>query len=109
MCTARQNKTKRTTARGSVPIGLHRYGVVKVSSTTRGMPASFAIAASSSRGLISKAGLDTVSQKMHLVLSSIAALTASGSHMSTNLAVMPKLGRMSLNWCGQEGEGEETP
>jgi hypothetical protein len=48
--------------------GLHRYGVLKVESAMRGMPFSWAKVAIVSKSQISRAGLETVSQKNALVL-----------------------------------------
>mmetsp|Transcript_7243 Transcript_7243/g.18421 ORF Transcript_7243/g.18421 Transcript_7243/m.18421 type:complete len:306 (-) Transcript_7243:438-1355(-) len=77
--------------------GLHRYGVEKVLSTMSGMPKSCATAEMASRSQISSAGLDTVSQNTARVLSLMAARKFSGFSASTNVTVMPRVGRMSLN------------
>ena len=77
--------------------GWVRYGVLNVESTMSGMFFACAIADTASRSTISSAGLDTVSQNTARVLSSMALAKFSGSSASTNLTVMPRVGRMSLN------------
>ena len=54
-------------------IGRTRYGVLKVASTTSGMPASRATLASPSRSWTSDDGLATTSTKIALVFSRTAA------------------------------------
>ena len=78
-------------------MGLVRYGVLKVLSTIKGMPLSWAILEIASRSAISSAGFETDSTKKARVLASIALRKFSGSVLSTKRTVMPKPGRMSLN------------
>ncbi len=47
--------------------------------------------------MTSDAGLEMVSVKTARVLSSMAAATSSGLLASTNLTLIPMVGRMSLN------------
>jgi hypothetical protein len=75
-------------------IGLTRYGVGSVLSMTSGMPSALPIAETSSNGKVSSLGLPTDSPKNAFVLSVTARRKFSGSLGSTNLTVMPSLGRV---------------
>ncbi len=72
--------------------GLTRYGDGRVLSMIRGIPASWATAATASMSRVFRDGLPTVSVKIALVLSVMAARKFSGSRSSTNLTFIPILG-----------------
>ena len=69
--------------------GRTRYGVAKVLSTTSGMPALWATAATASMSIRLLLGLPSVSMNMALVLSVMAASKLPSISGSTKVVVMP--------------------
>ena len=76
---------------------LHKYGVLKVPSTIKGMFASFAILEISGISIISIPGFPISSPQIHFVLGCIAFLKPSVSLGFTKVVSMPNLFKVSLN------------
>src|SRR5262245_59826385 len=74
--------------------GRHRYRVAKVLSTINGMPNSFAIAATSSKGKILTRGLLIISPYKTFVLGRMALRKFSGFDESTNVTSIPRRGNV---------------
>src|SRR5690606_1153860 len=78
-------------------MGRNRYGEATVLSTISGILFSCATLATDSISMISNLGLPKLSIKIALVFSVMAFRKLSVSFGSTNVVVMPNLGRVTLN------------
>ena len=78
-------------------MGLHRYGVAKVASTTRGKLWALATPANASKSATAPDGLPIISVYKNRVFSSILLAKLSGFSSSTNLASIPKFLKVTPN------------
>ncbi len=78
-------------------IGFNNTGVATVLSTIKGTSAALECSAIASKSKTSSLGFPKDSTKNALVLSCTASLKLSGFEASTNVVVMPNLGKVTLN------------
>ena len=91
-------------------MGLHRYGVANVASTTSGSPAAWATSATFGTSSTSNPGLPRISPKTSRVFGLMASPNACGRRGSTNVVSTPNRGSVysSRLWVPPYSERDAT-